>query len=674
MNERDRLAVNTLRFLSVDMVEKAKSGHPGLPLGAAPMAYAVWTRFLKHNPRNPEWPDRDRFLLSAGHGSALLYALLHLTGYDLPMSELERFRQWDSRTPGHPESERTAGVEATTGPLGQGFAMGVGMAIAERFLAHTFNRDGFPVFDHRVYAICSDGDLMEGISGEAASMAGTMGLGKLVYLYDQNSVSLEGGTDLAFTEDVATRFRGYGWQVQHVEDGNDLDAIVRAIETARGQTDRPNLLVVRTHIGYGSPKQDTKDAHGEPLGAEATRATKEKLGWPLEPAFLVPDQARALFSEAIERGREAEKRWRDRYEEYRRAYPDLARTLDRALARELPPDWAEGLPTFGPKDGGVATRDAGSKALAALAARVPTLIGGAADLAPSTKTLLPGGGDFIGRKTGRNLHYGVREHAMAAAVNGMAMHGGVIPYGATFLVFSDYCRPALRIGALMRAPGIFVFTHDSIGLGEDGPTHQPVEHLWSLRAIPGFTVLRPADANETVAAWRVALRRRGPVAFALTRQKLPVLDADPRAVGEGVERGAYVLSETGPGPPDVILLATGSEVSLALEAAKRLAAGESVRVRVVSMPSTELFDEQSAEYRARVLPPNVPVVAVEAGSPLGWWKYVGPNGAVVGLDRFGASAPGPTVMEHLGFTPERVVERARGLLARRRDATEPLAR
>jgi transketolase len=656
----DSGAIATLRFLSVDMVEAARSGHPGLPLGAAPMAYVLWKRFLRHNPQNPQWPNRDRFILSAGHGSALLYALLHLTGYDLPLEELRRFRQWGSRTPGHPEAELTPGVEVTTGPLGQGFAMGVGMAIAERFLGHLFNREGFPIVDHWTYAIVSDGDLMEGVTGEAAALAVTMGLGKIVYLYDANQISLEGETRLSFTEDVATRFRGYGWEVAEVPDGNDLEAIEAAIRSARRSTDRPHLIIVRTHIGFGSPKQDTKEAHGEPLGPAATRATKERLGWPVEPAFHIPPEVLAELRGAIPRGAEWEGSWKTLFEEYRRAHGPLAEQFERAIRGELPPGWSETLPRFTATEGAVATRDASAKALNLIAQRIPTLIGGSADLAPSTKTLLSGERSLLGAEVGRNLHFGVREHAMGAAVNGMAMHGGVLPYGSTFLVFADYLRPTIRIGALMRAHGLFIFTHDSVGLGEDGPTHQPVEHLWSLRAIPGITLFRPADANETVEAWRIAVPRAGPILFALTRQKLPVLDPDNYPIAAGVARGGYVLRE-GEAAARIILLATGSEVQIALAAQTQLAR-EGIAARVVSMPSVELFEEQPIDYRRSVLAPGVPCLAIEAGSPLGWWKYVGARGDVLGVERFGASAPGAEVLTQLGFTAEGVTVRAKKLL------------
>lgn len=652
----DLTCINTLRFLAVDSVEKAKSGHPGLPLGAAPMAYVLWDRFLRHNPADPHWPNRDRFILSAGHGSALLYALLHATGYDLPIEELQRFRQWGSQTPGHPEYGRTPGVEATTGPLGQGFAMGVGMAVAERHLAATLNRDGFPLVDHYTYGIVSDGDLMEGVASEAASLAGTLGLGKLIYLYDDNHISLEGPTSWAFTEDVDRRFEAYGWQVLRVADGNDVPSIAGALEQARADRGRPSLICVRTHIGYGSPVQDTREAHGEPLGPANLKATKEKLGWPLEPTFLVPGPARAHFRTAVARGAQWQTEWEELRSRFRASDPEAARTFDDQVAGVLPAGWDARLPNFAVSDGPMATRDASQKVLDALAPRFPALLGGAADLSPSTKTLIPGSPDYSRTDgVGRNFHFGVREHAMFGALNGMALHGGLLPYGGTFLVFSDYGRGALRLAALQRTHAIFVFTHDSIGMGEDGPTHQPVEQLVGLRAIPDLTLFRPADANETVAAWRVAVRRRGPTALVFTRQKLPILDPGTYPIAEGVPRGGYVLADAEKGMPQVILIATGSEVALALESRQRLAE-RSVRARVVSLPCWRLFDEQPASYRDSVLLPGVPKVSVEAGTTLGWARYVGTSGESVGIDRFGASAPGAVVQRELGLTPEHVVE------------------
>lgn len=656
MRSLDQLCVDTIRFLAVDAVEKAKSGHPGMPLGAAPMAYVLWDRFLRHNPANPRWFDRDRFVLSAGHGSALLYALLHLYGYDLPIGELENFRQWGSRTAGHPEYGLAPGVEATTGPLGQGFAMGVGMAAAEAHLAATFGRE---VVDHYTYAICSDGDLMEGVSCEAASLAGTLKLGRIVYLYDDNHITIEGNTSLAFTENVGRRFEALGWHVGAVEDGGDLDAIEAAIAAARAETERPSLVRVRTHIGYGSPKQDSEKAHGEPLGAEAMKATRDALGWN-HPPFFVPDEVREHCAGARAHGAEAESKWTARVEAWRGRDRDAAARFDDAVSGRLPEGWDADVPAFDPGTS-IATRSASGKVINALAAKIPTMMGGSADLAGSNKSEIDGAPSFgIDGAAGRNIHFGVREHAMGAFVNGMALHGGVTPYGATFLIFSDYMRPAIRLAALMNAGSTFVFTHDSIGLGEDGPTHQPVEQLMSLRAIPGLTVLRPADANETAAAWTVALSRPGPSALALTRQNLPVLD-DPERVRRGTPRGAYVVA--GDETPAVVLVATGSEVHVALEARTLLAAA-GVAARVVSMPSWELFFEQDDDYRAGVLPAGVPRVSVEAGRSLGWRDVVGERGAVVGLDRFGESAPGPVVMEKLGFSAARVAEVTRALLDR----------
>jgi len=660
----DELCVQTIRFLAVDAVEKARSGHPGAPLGAAPMAYVLWDRFLRHNPANPLWPNRDRFVLSMGHASMLLYALLYLTGYPLSMEEIQNFRQWGSRTPGHPERDPEVGIETTTGPLGQGFGNAVGMAIAEAFLARRYNRPGLPVVDHYTYVMASDGDMMEGVSHEAASLAGHLRLGKLIVLYDDNGVTIDGSTDLAFSEDVALRFQAYGWHVQRVADGNDLVALEQALRRARAETDRPSLIIVRTHIGYGSPYQDSERAHGEPLGPEAVRATKERLGWPLEPAFYVPPEALHHMRRAVERGRMWEAEWRRTYESWVQAYPDLAEEWEMAHQRRLPEGWDTDLPRFYPTEAGLATRDASSEFLNTVARRIPYLIGGSADLSHSNKTYLKGLGDFLaGRYEGRNIHFGVREHAMGTILTGMVLHGGLIAYGGTFLVFSDYMRPTLRLAAMMRIPVIYVFTHDSIGLGEDGPTHQPVEHLPSLRAIPHMTVLRPADANETVAAWRWTLQyREGPVALVLTRQKVPILDPDRYPVWEGVPRGAYILQEATGARPRLILIATGSEVHLALRAQARLEA-EGIPTRVVSMPSWEIFERQSPAYRHHVLPPDVPArLAIEAAAPLGWERWVGDAGDVVGLRRFGASAPYPVIFEKLGFTVEHVVERARRLV------------
>ncbi len=656
MTMTDELCINTLRFLAVDAVEKAGSGHPGLPLGAAPIAYVLWDRFLRHNPENPSWANRDRFVLSAGHGSALLYALLHTTGYDLPLEELKQFRQWGSRTPGHPEYGLTPGVEATTGPLGQGFAMGVGMAMAERYLSRYFNRHAFPIVDHHTYALVSDGDLMEGVSHEAASLAGHLGLGKLICLYDDNDISIEGSTDITFTEDVGARFEAYEWHVRHVADAHDLDAIAEAVREARAEFDRPSLIIIRSHIGYGSPKQDMASAHGEPLGPEAARATKEKLGWPAEPAFHIPDEARAHFGRAIERGRKRETEWREMLRAYREEYPELADGFEAMTEGRLPEGWETAIPSFEQVDKPVATRSASGEILNGLAASLPNLIGGSADLAPSNKTHLAGYDDF-GTGTGRNLRFGVREFATCAILNGMALHGGIIPYGATFLVFSDYMRPAIRLAGLMKAHSILIFSHDSIAVGEDGPTHQPVEQTMTLRMIPNLTVLRPADANETAACWKIAIRAEGPVALLLSRQKLPVLQPDRYPVESGVPRGGYVLKETETGKPDIVLIGTGSEVHLALDAAATLEA-RGIAARVVSLPSWEVFDRQTPEYKASVLPAEIPRLAIEAGVTLGWERYTGSRDAVVGLEGFGTSAPGGIVYAELGFNVRTVVDKA----------------
>jgi transketolase len=659
----EQLCINTIRTLAIDAVQQANSGHPGMPMGAAPMAFVLWTRHLRHHPADPAWPDRDRFVLSAGHGSMLLYALLHLTGYDLPLEELERFRQWGSRTPGHPERGLTPGVETTTGPLGQGFGNAVGMAIAQTINAARFNRPGHTLVDYRVYVIASDGDMMEGVASEAASLAGHLRLGRLIVLYDDNHISIEGDTALAFSEDVPGRFEAYGWHVQRLADGNDTAAIDRAIEAAKTDP-RPSLIAVRTHIAYGSPnKQDTAEAHGAPLGKEEVLLTKRKLGWPEEPAFLIPESALAVFREAVRKGRDLEADWRRRAEAYARDHPQLAAEWARTLRGDLPEGWTAALPDFSAKDGAMATREASGKVLNAVAPRLPELVGGSADLAPSTNTIVKGGGDYgPGSYGGRNMHFGVREHAMGAIANGMAVSGGLIPYVATFLIFSDYMRPPIRLAALMEQRVVYVFTHDSVGLGEDGPTHQPVEQLAALRAIPNLVVVRPADATETAAAWRVALERRhGPTAIALTRQKLPVLDATSV---EGAMRGGYVLADGDGGPAEVIVIGTGSEVHLALAARAELAK-QGVRARAVSLPSFELFDAQPEAYRRSVLPPEVRArVAVEAAVPFGWDRYVGPSGAAVGLERFGASAPYQTIYEQLGLTAAAVVARARALLGR----------
>jgi transketolase len=662
----DQGCINTIRMLAADAVQKAKSGHPGMPMGAAAMTYVLWTRFLKHNPANPAWPDRDRFVLSAGHGSMLLYALLHLTGYDVSLEDLQRFRQWESRTPGHPEYGHTAGVETTTGPLGQGFATGVGMAIAERWLAAQFNRPGHALVDHYTYAIVSDGDLMEGVASEAASLAGHLRLGKLIYLYDDNKISIDGSTQLAFTEDVGRRFEAYGWHVQRVGDGNDLDAVDAAIRAAQAEASRPSLIMCRTHIGFGSPnKQDTNKAHGEPLGEDEVKLTKQKLGWPESPTFLVPDEVRQAFRKAVERGKAWEADWRQQVKDYAAAFPAEAARWELFLSGQLPAGWDAGLPVYSPSDAAVATRAVSGKVIQAVYSRLGNLVGGSADLAPSNNTYVSDGGEFqAGSPGGRNFRFGVREHAMGAIANGMALHGGLRPYVATFLVFSDYMRPAVRLAALMGVPVIYIFTHDSIGLGEDGPTHQPVEHVMALRAIPGLRVIRPADATETVEAWHAALTHRGPTCLILTRQNLPILDRAGQPPGGDVERGAYVVAEAPAGKPQAILIATGSEVEVALGAQKILQ-GKGVGVRVVSMPSWELFEAQPQAYRDAVLPPAVTSrLAVEAGSPLGWFKYVGLQGDVVGMNRFGASAPAKLLFERFGFTPENVAARAMTLVGK----------
>ena len=666
-DDRDALAISTLRFLAVDMVERARSGHPGAPLGLAPVAYRLWTRWLRHDPAAPDWPNRDRFVLSCGHASALLYGLLHLAGYDLPLAELARFRQLGSRTPGHPERGHTAGVETTTGPLGQGISNAVGMAMAERLLAARFNRAGFPLFDHRVWVIASDGDLMEGVSSEASSLAAHHRLGRLKVLYDSNRITIDGSTELAWSEDVAARYRAYGWSVLAVDDANDLAAIDAALAAAASEEERPTLVVVATHIGFGSPKQDTAAAHGAALGAEAARATRRALGWPEEGEFLVPAAAREPFAAAAQRNAAAHAAWRELLARYRDAHPPAAAELARRLAGELPEDWDASLPDFA--DGKpIATRAASGKALNALASRVPELLGGSADLTESNNTLLDGESVFApASPAGRNLHFGVREHAMGAVLNGLALSGMIRPFGGTFLIFSDYMRPAIRLAALMRLPVVYVFTHDSIFLGEDGPTHQPVSQLASLRAIPGLVVLRPADAHETAEAWRVALARRdGPTALVLSRQKLPVLAETAARSREGVARGGYVLWESGTdGTPDLVLIGTGSEVQLALSAAHRLAA-EGVATRVVSLPSWELFAAQEAAYRREVLPPETPLrLAVEAGTPFGWHRWTGDRGEVLAQQGFGASAPAEALAAHFGFTAEVVEKRARDLLTRR---------
>lgn len=663
----DQLAINSLRFLAVDMVEKAKSGHPGAPLGQAPMAYLLWTRFLRHDPADPLWPNRDRFVLSCGHASALLYSLLHMAGYDLPLSELERFRQLDSKTPGHPEFGHTPGVETTTGPLGQGFATAVGMAIAREQLAARFAEGGQPLFDYRTWVLASDGDLMEGVAAEAASLAGHLRLGSIKVLYDANRISIDGSTDLAFTEEVDRRFAAYGWRVFEVADGNDLVALGAAMAAAESESTRPTLIVVRTHIGYGSPnKQDSAESHGAPLGAEETRLTKAALGWPAEPAFWIPPAARAPFADAAERGAAASRGWRERRARFAAAAPELAAELERRAAHTLPKDWQAALPRYTAADKALATRAVSGKVLQAIAPHLPELLGGSADLAESNNTLLAGEESFSpSTPTGRNLRFGVREHAMGAVLSGLALTGLFRPYGGTFLIFSDYMRPSIRLAALMRLPVIYVFTHDSIFLGEDGPTHQPIDQLASLRAIPGLVVLRPADACETVAAWQVALERTaGPTVLALSRQKLPIRPESAEHAAAGVGRGGYVLHETPGGDAELLLLATGSEVSLAMAGVELLEA-EGHRVRLVSLPSWELFAQQDAAYRETVLPARIAArLAIEAASPLGWERFVGLRGSILAMEGFGASAPAEDLARHFGFTPEAVAARARDLLAK----------
>jgi transketolase len=675
------LGINTIRMLALDMVQKANSGHPGMPLGAAPAAYVLWTKFMRFNPASPLWADRDRFLLSAGHASSLLYAVLHLSGFDISLEDLKNFRQWGSKTPGHPELCIPCGIETTTGPLGQGFANGVGMAIAESHLAARFNRPGFKVADHRTYTMVSDGDLMEGVASEAASLAGHLGLGKLVACYDSNHVCLGGDTKLTFTEDVGKRFEAYGWHVQTVGDGNDVAAIEGAVEEAGGEGDKPSLIIINSSIGFGSPKQDSFKVHGSPLSEEEVAATKEKLGWPREPTFHVPEEARSTFNDAAAAGARLEQDWNTMMSAWGDEYPELMKEWKLMMSTGMAPGWEEEIPRFDPDPKGIATRSAGGQVMNAVAKHVPSLVGGSADLDPSTNTALKGEGSFqppgsgdesvpgavpgVWGREGRNIAFGVRELGMGAIVNGMAAHGGFIPYGSTFLVFSDYMRPAIRLSALSRLHAIFIFTHDSVGLGEDGPTHQPVEHVASLRAIPGLTVIRPADANEVVEAWKTALKhRKGPVVLVHSRQKLPVLDRKVFAPASGLNRGGYVLVDAE--EPEVILLASGSEVHLAVEA-RTILLNEGIGVRVVSMPSWELFEEQPEKYRDEVLPPEIPTrLAVEAGVTQGWHGYVGLRGEVIGIDSFGASAPGGEVLTHFGFTAENVAEKARALFKKHR--------
>jgi transketolase len=654
----DQLSIDTLRLLAVDAVQKANSGHPGAPLGCAPIAYLLFHKLMKHNPEHSKWADRDRFVLSNGHASALLYGTLFLSGYDVTIDDLKGFRQWESKTPGHPEYGDTDGVEATTGPLGQGIAMAVGMAMAEKHLAAIYNKPGFEIVNHHTYALCGDGDLMEGVSHEACALAGTLALGKLTILYDDNLISLDGPTELSYNDDVLERFKAYHWHVQRVADGNDLKAIEKAIENAKAETERPSMIAVRTVIGYGSPKAGTNKVHGEAMGAEAVAATKKFFGFPEDQSFYVPDEALENWRKAVDRGAGLEAEWNEKFEGYKAANPELAAEFERTQKDQRKADWVKAIPSF-PAGKPVATRNAGGAVMNAIAEKVPELFGGAADLTSSTKTIFKPGASFHVDPAGRNVFFGVREFGMCAAVNGMAVHGGLIPFGSTFFTFSDYCKPAIRLAALMKVRSLFVFTHDSIGLGEDGPTHQPIEHLMALRAVPNLTDFRPADANETAAAWRLALERTGPSWFALSRQDLPVIDAATVDVLGGVSHGAYVLEDVA--DPQVVLIGTGSEVSLVVEAAKLLA-GEGIRARVVSFPSWKIFEEQTAEYKASVLPVGVPRLAVEAGATLGWWKYVGLDGDVLGVDRFGASAPGPVVMEKLGFSAGNVATRAKKLV------------
>ena len=657
----DQLSIDTLRLLAVDAVQKANSGHPGAPLGCAPIAYLLYHKLMKHNPKHFKWSDRDRFVLSNGHASALLYSTLFLSGYDMTLDDLKSFRQWHSRTPGHPESGEADGVEVTTGPLGQGFGMAVGMAMAEKHLAAVYNKPGHNIVDHHTYVLCGDGDLMEGISHESASLAGTLHLGKLIVLYDDNLISLDGPTEWSFTEDVLKRFDAYHWHTSRVRDGNDLAGIEKAIEDAKAVTDKPSLIAVRTVIGYGSPKAGTNAVHGEALGAANVAATKKFFGFPEDQSFYVPEDALKNWRQAVDRGKQAEAEWNQRFDAYAKEYPELAEQFKRAVVNKRKAGWEKSLPSF-PTEKKVATRNAGNTVMNAIADAVPELFGGAADLTASTKTIFKNSAHFAADPAGRNVFFGVREFGMCAAVNGMAAHEGLVPYGSTFFCFSDYCKPAIRLAALSRAHSIFVFTHDSIALGEDGPTHQPIEHLMMLRAVPDLTDYRPADANETAACWRLALERSGACFFALSRQDLPVIDAAKVDVYAGVSKGAYVLADEE--NPQVILIGTGAEVWPCMDA-KKLLEGEGIRARVVSMPSWEIFDEQSQSYKSSVLTHGVPKLAVEAGSPLGWWKYVGTDGAIIGLDRFGASAPGPIVLEKLGFSAANVAEQAKKLVKKR---------
>jgi transketolase len=662
----EQLCINTVRTLAMDAVQKAESGHPGTPMALAPLAYVLWTRHLRHDPADPSWPDRDRFVLSCGHASMLLYSLLYLSGYKVTLDDLKQFRQWGSNTPGHPEYGYTDGVETTTGPLGQGVANAVGFAVAEAHLAATFNRDEHRLVDHHTYFICSDGDLMEGISHEAASFAGHNRLGKLIGFYDDNKITIDGSTDLAYSDDAGRRFEAYGWHVLHVDDVNDLDAVDRAIHAAKAEPDRPTMIVCKTVIGYGSPhKAGTAKAHGEALGEDEVKLTKQNLGWPTTDTFYVPDEALAEWRKSLDRGAQYKAEWQSRRDAYAAEYPELIADFERRLRGQLPDGWEDAIPTFTAENGNVASRAASGAVLNAIAAKVPELIGGSADLAPSNNTLLKGPGTFGPHDhAGRNFHFGIREHGMGGIMNGMALHGGIIPYGGTFLIFSDYMKPAVRLAAFMHRHIIYVYTHDSIGLGEDGPTHQPIEQLVSLRSIPNMTVVRPADANETAEAWRLAMKHAdGPVALVLTRQKLGFIDRTKYASAEGVARGAYVLGDAEGGDPQVVLMSSGSEVALILEAREKLAA-QGIRARAVSAPSLELFAKQGMDYITDVLPPNVPRVAIEAAHPMSWFRWTGSDGVVLGLTRFGASAPYQAIYKELGITVDKVVDAAKELVSR----------
>ena len=660
----DQLSINTIRFLAVDAVQKANSGHPGMPMGCAPIAYSLYTKYMSYNPANPLWLNRDRFILSAGHGSMLLYATLHLCGYKISLDDLKNFRQWKSVTPGHPEFGLTAGVETTTGPLGQGFANAVGMAIAQEYLALMFNKDGIKILDHYIYGICSDGDLMEGISHEAASVAGHLKLGKIIFFYDDNSITIDGSTSLAFSEDVAKRFDGYGWQVLKVDDVNDLKQIETSVNSAQKESSKPTLIITKTHIGFGSPnKQDTSSVHGSPLGEDEVKLTKKNLGWPEDKTFFVPVEVSRHFKSIITKWKNEENKWNDLFEKYKKKYPADAELFSSILSGNYSNDWKSNLPTFDNFEEKLATRSASGKVLNAIAASLPTLIGGSADLAPSNNTILKDRKNFSAdNRDGRNFHFGIREHGMASIMNGMAMYGGVIPYGGTFLVFSDYLRPAIRLGSLSGVKVIYVFTHDSIGLGEDGPTHQPVEHLASLRAIPKLVVIRPADANETVKAWEVALEHKGsPVALILTRQKISVIDRSKYADAENLKRGAYILKDTS-GNPDIILMASGSEVELIIKVAEKLEE-ESIKVRVVSFPSREIFESQGEDYKLKIFPPEIKArVSVEAGVAQGWDKYIGDDGEAISIETFGSSAPSGVLFEKYGFTVKNIANTCKRVL------------